>query len=65
METEATGAPQKHHYTLNQQVGSITVFSAAYTGAEISAAPNSKDEKILTTRRLCIIISLKKQPALT
>ncbi|MGY8306961.1 porin, partial [Klebsiella pneumoniae] len=26
-ETEATGAPQKHHYTLNQQVGSITGFS--------------------------------------
>ncbi|MGK5670745.1 hypothetical protein ACSNLS_25325, partial [Klebsiella pneumoniae] len=26
-ETEATGAPQKHHYTLNQQVGSITRFS--------------------------------------
>ncbi|MCJ4245340.1 hypothetical protein LNW70_27105, partial [Klebsiella pneumoniae] len=26
-ETEATGAPQKHHYTLNQQVGSITMFS--------------------------------------
>ncbi|WP_220384650.1 hypothetical protein, partial [Klebsiella pneumoniae] len=26
-ETEATGAPQKHHYTLNQQVGSITLFS--------------------------------------
>ncbi|WP_227652535.1 hypothetical protein, partial [Klebsiella pneumoniae] len=25
-ETEATGAPQKHHYTLNQQVGSITGF---------------------------------------
>ncbi len=25
-ETEATGAPQKHHYTLNQQVGSITVL---------------------------------------
>ncbi|HDZ1970297.1 hypothetical protein AAHX10_26520 (plasmid) [Klebsiella pneumoniae] len=24
-ETEATGAPQKHHYTLNQQVGSITI----------------------------------------
>lgn len=24
MEMEATGAPQKHHYTLNQQVGSIT-----------------------------------------
>ncbi|WP_220384513.1 hypothetical protein, partial [Klebsiella pneumoniae] len=24
-ETEATGAPQKHHYTLNQQVGSITM----------------------------------------
>ncbi|MDS7785879.1 hypothetical protein NXH53_28550, partial [Klebsiella pneumoniae] len=28
-ETEATGAPQKHHYTLNQQVGSITKFSIA------------------------------------
>ncbi|MEI4732706.1 hypothetical protein, partial [Klebsiella pneumoniae] len=27
-ETEATGAPQKHHYTLNQQVGSITIFDA-------------------------------------
>ncbi|WP_206437104.1 hypothetical protein, partial [Klebsiella pneumoniae] len=25
-ETEATGAPQKHHYTLNQQVGSITTL---------------------------------------
>ncbi|MGJ7951983.1 hypothetical protein ACWJQD_25575, partial [Klebsiella pneumoniae] len=25
-ETEATGAPQKHHYTLNQQVGSITAL---------------------------------------
>ncbi|WP_289481436.1 hypothetical protein, partial [Klebsiella pneumoniae] len=23
-ETAATGAPQKHHYTLTQQVGSIT-----------------------------------------
>ncbi|MGJ4566486.1 hypothetical protein ACP8VK_20285, partial [Klebsiella pneumoniae] len=27
-ETEATGAPQKHHYTLNQQVGSITYASS-------------------------------------
>ncbi|MDZ2904995.1 hypothetical protein M2B04_11185, partial [Klebsiella pneumoniae] len=26
-ETEATGAPQKHHYTLNQQVGSITAVT--------------------------------------
>ncbi len=25
MEMEATGAPQKHHHTLNQQVGSITM----------------------------------------
>ncbi|MGX3842968.1 hypothetical protein ACWJPE_28725, partial [Klebsiella pneumoniae] len=33
-ETEATGAPQKHHYTLNQQVGSITreVWGEALTG---------------------------------
>lgn len=26
MEMEATGAPQNHHHTLNQQVGSITDF---------------------------------------
>ncbi len=32
-ETEATGAPQKHHYTLNQQVGSIT--AAACNAANI------------------------------
>nr|WP_285834120.1 restriction endonuclease subunit S [Escherichia coli] len=25
IETEATGAPQKHHHTLNQYVGSITL----------------------------------------
>nr|BEG97200.1 hypothetical protein [Klebsiella pneumoniae] len=30
-ETEATGAPQKHHYTLNQQVGSITSFTKRET----------------------------------
>ncbi|MFM4635297.1 hypothetical protein AB8S55_19460, partial [Klebsiella pneumoniae] len=30
-ETEATGAPQKHHYTLNQQVGSITVSGCRYS----------------------------------
>ncbi|MGF8209696.1 undecaprenyl-phosphate glucose phosphotransferase, partial [Klebsiella pneumoniae] len=29
-ETEATGAPQKHHYTLNQQVGSITEICSDY-----------------------------------
>ncbi|MDZ3164351.1 hypothetical protein M2C24_28160, partial [Klebsiella pneumoniae] len=29
-ETEATGAPQKHHYTLNQQVGSITLCFFLY-----------------------------------
>ncbi|MDS7494174.1 hypothetical protein NXH16_28945, partial [Klebsiella pneumoniae] len=28
-ETEATGAPQKHHYTLNQQVGSITRLNSS------------------------------------
>jgi len=30
MEMEATGAPQKHHHTLNQQVGSITVSTIRY-----------------------------------
>ncbi|WP_252359492.1 type IV secretion protein Rhs [Escherichia coli] len=33
MEMEATGAPQKHHHTLNQQVGSITDFSAKCSDA--------------------------------
>ncbi|MDG3488004.1 hypothetical protein, partial [Klebsiella pneumoniae] len=35
-ETEATGAPQKHHYTLNQQVGSITVIPWNYIGKYLS-----------------------------
>ncbi|MEI0073970.1 hypothetical protein R1L62_26545, partial [Klebsiella sp. 99573] len=33
-ETEATGAPQKHHYTLNQQVGSITNAFKRFTSIE-------------------------------
>ncbi|MEN6086275.1 hypothetical protein ACJWV3_07360, partial [Klebsiella pneumoniae] len=45
-ETEATGAPQKHHYTLNQQVGSIT------QGKEISPLPArvSKSDGIFWSR---------------
>ncbi|MCO0726705.1 PTS sugar transporter subunit IIB, partial [Klebsiella pneumoniae] len=40
-ETEATGAPQKHHYTLNQQVGSITGGIKAKEGSKnISKAIN-------------------------
>ncbi|MCL0843183.1 hypothetical protein M2957_20865, partial [Klebsiella pneumoniae] len=41
-ETEATGAPQKHHYTLNQQVGSITLtaFFSSYSRNKASAAAN-------------------------
>ncbi|WP_142762123.1 hypothetical protein, partial [Klebsiella pneumoniae] len=34
-ETEATGAPQKHHYTLNQQVGSITRLKYVFLAAKI------------------------------
>ncbi|MGP1772577.1 hypothetical protein ACST8Y_18050, partial [Klebsiella pneumoniae] len=34
-ETEATGAPQKHHYTLNQQVGSITRLAGYHGGADV------------------------------
>ncbi|MFA1118397.1 HdeA/HdeB family chaperone [Klebsiella pneumoniae] len=31
IETEATGAPQKHHHTLNQQIGSITMNPKSMT----------------------------------
>ncbi len=37
-ETEATGAPQKHHYTLNQQVGSITSFHILFPAITIGLA---------------------------
>ncbi|MGF3036027.1 hypothetical protein ACQV2Z_15955, partial [Klebsiella pneumoniae] len=40
-ETEATGAPQKHHYTLNQQVGSITRYSGKYALKQTGGAPAS------------------------
>ncbi|MGJ4416743.1 hypothetical protein ACP8S1_14715, partial [Klebsiella pneumoniae] len=44
-ETEATGAPQKHHYTLNQQVGSITnriTFIPVEQAKEIQSALEKK-----------------------
>ncbi|MFO5805717.1 hypothetical protein ACLBPG_18585, partial [Klebsiella pneumoniae] len=37
-ETEATGAPQKHHYTLNQQVGSITNSITLFCGGRVFCA---------------------------
>ncbi|MDD1047068.1 hypothetical protein NXG88_05075, partial [Klebsiella pneumoniae] len=37
-ETEATGAPQKHHYTLNQQVGSITQLRLITASIKITPA---------------------------
>ncbi|MDM9480341.1 hypothetical protein QU626_26865, partial [Klebsiella pneumoniae] len=45
-ETEATGAPQKHHYTLNQQVGSITAKLERKTtkGKLSSSAPSVTSE---------------------
>uniref|UniRef100_UPI002FF3DEA7 hypothetical protein n=1 Tax=Klebsiella pneumoniae TaxID=573 RepID=UPI002FF3DEA7 len=42
-ETEATGAPQKHHYTLNQQVGSITGNYRAITVCDV---PHARKEII-------------------
>ncbi|MFY9015638.1 hypothetical protein ACOWZZ_10230, partial [Klebsiella pneumoniae] len=41
-ETEATGAPQKHHYTLNQQVGSITEFDSFLLCTPMSSNLNNK-----------------------
>ncbi|MGX3766396.1 hypothetical protein ACWJPR_27100, partial [Klebsiella pneumoniae] len=46
-ETEATGAPQKHHYTLNQQVGSIT----GSTSKTFYADASQKDRSKLLQRR--------------
>ncbi|WP_309598665.1 NAD(P)-dependent oxidoreductase, partial [Klebsiella pneumoniae] len=55
-ETEATGAPQKHHYTLNQQVGSITrsglinekeMIDALRSGQIMGAALDTFDDEPL------------------
>ena len=43
-ETEATGAPQKHHYTLNQQVGSITAYAVEFNKDLIKAEDRENDE---------------------
>ncbi|MCJ4474437.1 hypothetical protein ABEL73_25505, partial [Klebsiella pneumoniae] len=45
-ETEATGAPQKHHYTLNQQVGSIT-WTPNYAGGSSRVDFLLKNEGII------------------
>ncbi|MGX3850442.1 Hcp family type VI secretion system effector, partial [Klebsiella pneumoniae] len=45
-ETEATGAPQKHHYTLNQQVGSITDYSSPYLYKAVATGQNLKSAEI-------------------
>ncbi|MGR1278339.1 hypothetical protein ACQY0M_10020, partial [Klebsiella pneumoniae] len=50
-ETEATGAPQKHHYTLNQQVGSITgdalFLSLAETTIEFASHDPQRAREII------------------
>uniref|UniRef100_UPI002237CCCA hypothetical protein n=1 Tax=Klebsiella pneumoniae TaxID=573 RepID=UPI002237CCCA len=48
-ETEATGAPQKHHYTLNQQVGSITedhYRDGNYRAITVRDVPHARKEII-------------------
>ncbi len=40
IETEATGAPQKHHHTLNQYVGSISA-----TCSSLGIIPTNKSEQ--------------------
>ncbi|MDY0778527.1 hypothetical protein SNM64_24665, partial [Klebsiella pneumoniae] len=44
-ETEATGAPQKHHYTLNQQVGSITPTLS--THGHVNQRPDAVNKKFI------------------
>ncbi|MCJ0843731.1 hypothetical protein MTP31_15330, partial [Klebsiella pneumoniae] len=53
-ETEATGAPQKHHYTLNQQVGSITVRVSC-----IPATPNAISSPTLSVNLTVRIIKTR------
>ncbi|MDS7712038.1 helix-turn-helix domain-containing protein, partial [Klebsiella pneumoniae] len=51
-ETEATGAPQKHHYTLNQQVGSITLrLLAKGWGINQIAALLKKSNKTISAQK--------------
>ncbi|BBE05855.1 hypothetical protein KPGSU103_C45730 [Klebsiella pneumoniae] len=53
-ETEATGAPQKHHYTLNQQVGSITAGESYQTW-------NIKLKKAIWNRGDAFLTNIGKQ----
>ncbi|MDV5186990.1 hypothetical protein QQA16_29330, partial [Klebsiella pneumoniae] len=56
-ETEATGAPQKHHYTLNQQVGSITEIFARI-GADLVGkvfSVNIKQINNIVHSNVCVI----------
>ncbi|MCL3186595.1 hypothetical protein L6M90_25930, partial [Klebsiella pneumoniae] len=57
-ETEATGAPQKHHYTLNQQVGSITQ-PASKVNATVTPSIPAKLLFILVPLFYCVTISLE------
>ncbi|UXI48815.1 hypothetical protein N5933_16100 [Klebsiella pneumoniae] len=65
-ETEATGAPQKHHYTLNQQVGSITnnaqidTRSISSNGVFIQKDINNMPSETPMSKDLLIEILTKK-----
>ncbi|MCP5756401.1 hypothetical protein NL335_25345, partial [Klebsiella pneumoniae] len=41
IETEATGAPQKHHHTLNQQIGSITEMMGYFLRIDSERNPSA------------------------
>ncbi|WP_214291212.1 hypothetical protein, partial [Escherichia coli] len=62
IETEATGAPQKHHHTLNQEVGSITrfvVFFLIFLGFKFLSM-NKKSIKPLLN--MILMVKKSKQP---
>ncbi|MDS7675887.1 hypothetical protein NXH33_25775, partial [Klebsiella pneumoniae] len=63
-ETEATGAPQKHHYTLNQQVGSITNYVYIFLKLFFSMNANNEDINGRIINGSPIYISRIKKPAL-
>ncbi|MDZ1482197.1 hypothetical protein M2X62_25920, partial [Klebsiella pneumoniae] len=63
-ETEATGAPQKHHYTLNQQVGSITLGANLFIEVKREYPTKKGTIMIVTVTAISLIGNINKSDKL-